>query len=247
VWSNSTPHTFYEEDCPSFYRNILPLIPLYFDQLENLPMEGFSKKAYNSILNNNRVLTKIEIQRGSSLMRPIWWKITNYDLSPEVRDFWWQVTHGVINTKSRLSRFKITQDDKCPRCELYQETTEHCLFTCKSNELALKALYAFFPNLKKNTTQNLLDLTTHYGTNIPHQNAIVLGEYLYTTWVVRNQVVFQGVCPNPKNHKSLFLHRLRVRLKADFFRLPETKFLDRWANGDLPITTNQSKILYIGF
>jgi hypothetical protein len=101
--------------------------------------------------------------------------------------------------------------------------------------------------VRRQFPQNNLDLITPYGTNISQSNAIVLGEYLYTTWVVRNQVTFQGANPNPKNHKLLFLHRLRTRLKADFHRLPEEKFREKWFKGDLPITISQNKTLYIGF
>jgi hypothetical protein len=114
-------------------------------------MESFSKKAYNIILNDHKIPTKIEIQRSATVMRPIWQKITQYDLSPEVRDFWWQTAHGVINTKERLTKFKILQNDRCLRCDLFQETTEHCLFTCPTNKPALNALYALTSNIEDNS------------------------------------------------------------------------------------------------
>jgi hypothetical protein len=98
----------------------------------------------------------------------------------------------------------VWKNDKCPRCDLSQETTEHCLFTCPTNKLALSALYALIPTIEGNTTQNNLDLISPKGTNIPHQNAIVLGEYIYTTWIVRNQVIFKGLVPTPKTINFFF-------------------------------------------
>lgn len=53
------------------------------------------------ILQDCSVVTNIEAHRGVPVMRPIWEKLTEYDLTPEVRDFSWQISHGAINTKNK--------------------------------------------------------------------------------------------------------------------------------------------------
>jgi hypothetical protein len=48
------------------------------------------------------------------------------------------------------------------------------------------------------------------------------------------------------NTEILFLHRLRVRIRADFERLDRGIFNGIWAGDNFPVTANQSGTLFIG-
>lgn len=97
----------------------------------------------------------------------------------------------------------------CPRCGLFQETVEHCLFASRpSNKLALSSPHALIPSITFKSNQDNLYFNFHTGVNTPLLSAIYVWEYIYTTRIMRKQIIFQGANNNPTNHKLLFLYRL---------------------------------------
>jgi hypothetical protein len=180
-------------------------------------------------------------------MITIWSSLHSADLSSEVRELWWQVSHQVLNTSVRLFRFKLINSDLCEVCQNDSETTRpiHCFFQCISNSIAFQKLKIFLPSLNTLSFQDILDL--RFNPPNVNRQAIVTGEYLYTMWLLRNNHIFHSNKKLPLPTTLVFLHRLRVRIKADFARLERSAFHSLWVGDSFPTTINASGNLFIGF
>jgi hypothetical protein len=71
-----------------------------------------------------------------------------------------------------------------------------------------------------------------YNFDAGQPNAAILArlfsEVIYCIWTKRNSVVFERTKCTSQDIKLLFLHRLRVRLKADLMRLGDNRFNIAW-------------------
>lgn len=178
-------------------------------------------------------------------MKTIWSSLFNADLSSEVRELWWQISHQVISTNVRLHKFKLVTSNLCEICHKQEETIIHSFFQCPTNFLAHQKLNILLPHLNQIKYQDILDL--RFEASNSNRYAIVVSEYLYSTWCLRNNHIFRNDRKTPDSTANLFLHRLRVRIKADFYRLERTKFLNTWRGENFPITINDNGELFIGF
>jgi hypothetical protein len=109
----------------------------------------------------------------------------------------------------------------------------------------LQKLKILTPYLNNIDFQDILDL--RFNLINFHRQAIVTGEYLYTIWSQRNNHIFRSDKKTPTSTAQIFLHRLRVRIKADFSRLEKSSFHNIWMSDSFPITINNSGNLFIGF
>jgi hypothetical protein len=94
-------------------------------------------------------------------------------------------------SNARLAKQKICPTDECPICLNNAETILHCFFQCDANARALKKLTTLEPTLRTTTYQNILDLKI--TSNQTNRTAIVISEFLYSVWNLRNSHIFQDV------------------------------------------------------
>ena len=73
-------------------------------------------------------------------------------------------------------------------------------------------------------------------------NVILISEYLYTIWIVRKEVLFDGKTFDRTSLLLTFKQRLRNRIHADFRRLNRSSFIILWFNRQLAVNIIDGKL-----
>ena len=82
------------------------------------------------------------------------------------------------------------------------------------------------------TAKNIL-FNIFQKSNVTDYNIIfiiLLAEARWSIWLCRNKHRFKEATVNYNYIKNVFVHNIRLRIKADFKRLPLVRFERLWAN-----------------
>lgn len=86
-------------------------------------------------LNNPEiVLLNVETNFRPKILRtgakPDWKTIEEIRVKPEAGDLNYKISHNILGVREILSLMKCADNNKCPRCKKYGETTVHALVSC---------------------------------------------------------------------------------------------------------------------
>lgn len=59
-----------------------------------------------------------------------WKTIEEIRVKPEASDINYKISHYILGVREILSRMKCADNNKCPRCKKYVETTVHAFVSC---------------------------------------------------------------------------------------------------------------------
>jgi exonuclease III len=243
VWSNMAPHAprpnkFYSEAFQHYAR---------YKELHPPPVatKDIVKHAYGVLIKTTSLPPKVFDTHPPHEKEALWKRLAKLPISPEARNFMWLISHEILPVKVFLKRRTIIKDDVCPMCDQAPETIEHCLLDCTMATPLKTVIFNYFPTLSIFTTSQLLACNfpqlTEEEINII---SIVLSEGLFMNWLARNDRVFRKKQITEQAQIRLFLHRLRVRIKADHQRLPTETFKNLWLNKTLKINLENNKLIF---
>ena len=160
-------------------------------------------------------------------------------ISNEVRDLWFRIIHQILNTRLRLHNFRIINTMICPLCRYNVESEQHLFFDCPKISNVKTILDKLL------TISNVDIYTVNLGKIFEgvdaQYNSIVLGEFMYSVWLVRNAIVFRQETLQLQN---IFFSRLKTRIRADKKRLLIDVFRSIWFNKPI-IIANTSRGMQI--
>ena len=169
-------------------------------------------------------------------------------LSPESRNVTFRVVHGILPINEYLYRLNITKNLKCYLCNSEVESLEHLFYNCTvtnpiwdfTQSVLLKATNSIVKITVKNILFNIFKKSKCNSYNILF--IILLAEARWSIWLCRNKHKFKEAIVTYDYIKNVFLHSIRLRIKADFIRLPLVKFERLWANNSFFCTVSSNSL-----
>jgi exonuclease III len=241
VWSNLSPHAPHPNN---FYREAYKNYALY-NELHPAPVstKAIVKKAYAALMLASSIPPKVFMNHEPEERKDFWRRLTKLPISPEARNFFWLISHEILPVRTYLKHRQIVDTDICPMCNQVPETTSHCLLDCMAATPVKNIIFSIFPTLSQLPVHKVLalDLSLVEDTETI---AIILSEGLLMNWLARNDRVFRGKQITGEAQVRLFLHRLRIRIKADHQRLSAESFDSLWLNKPLKILIDSQGIHY---
>jgi len=234
--SNSMPHSEWQ---PAFYkRAVINLRKLCNNETYSIdPLTLKVKTAYSKLLQQcARQPLCIAAEPDINFNRT-WNLLETAGIDPRPRDVMWRLAHRTLTVRYLLARYGITKmAPTCPLCKTAAiETTEHlfaeCLFVQPLLQCVERCIVSTTgsPLLLDSSAIRYLKFPTCCVRSRDNCIARLISEAVYATWISRNEAVHNNrKSVRPQDIKSLFLTRMRGRLKADFRRLSAAEFADQW-------------------
>ena len=167
--------------------------------------------------------------------------------------FVWLCSHNSIPVRKVLGTRGFTIDQSCPLCNNHVETIDHLLRECQAsvsfwNQLGVpsKAIQSFGLPLSDWLHFNSTCGFTSRHLHIPSKTLIIFG--LWTLWLNRNSVAFQGKQPNPSIakiciEKSAEFHFLIQGVEAQNKKIQHPIFWTKPDLGWFKLNTDASVLL----
>ena len=182
----------------------------------------------------------------------MWQALSDKLLDPRARDLLWRVGHEILTVRQTLTMRGMNVPQECGLCNRHVESLEHLFVFCPVvaplwhlvNRLASVITGISTPL----TVDEVLYLKTTRSNVTLYRRPVVLvtSELLGAKWSTRNGNLFQHRRHSTADIKSLFLFRLRARIKADFSRLPREVFASVWCvSAALCVVNNDSLTMMI--
>jgi len=234
--SNSLPHSKWQ---PTFYhRAVADLRKICSKQPNSVdPLTLQVKTAYTKLVQQcSRTPLCIAAEPQVDFSRT-WQLLESAGIDPRPRDVMWRLAHRTLAVRYLLARFGITRKAPiCPLCKTTTvETTEHLFVDCLNVQPLLQCvkicsfLVTGTPLLLDSSAVRYLNFPTCCVRSRDNSVARIISEAVYAIWIIRNSAARdRRASARPQDIKSLFLFRMRGRLKADFRRLSAAEFADQW-------------------
>ena len=155
----------------------------------------------------------------------------------------WRLTHGILPTISKLKKWKMVKEAKCPYCK-QEEDEKHVFKDCERN----KKLWDYVTHLmegikKKKTILNFVEIIFHTTTTEPTERNLL--KFLTTTaaniiWETREKKLRKEAEPDLTEE---FRRRVKERINYDLMNNKRSNIL--WSHNDTLIKYDGQKIMYI--
>ena len=157
-------------------------------------------------------------------------------LSPESRNITFKIIHEILPVNEYLYCLNITKNLKCTLCNIGGESLHHLFYKCAVVNPIWDFIQLILFKISKDTVEitakNIL-FNIFQKSNVTDYNIIfiiLLAEARWSIWLCRNKHRFKEATVNYDYIKNVFVHNIRLRIKADFKRLPLVRFERLWAN-----------------
>lgn len=154
------------------------------------------------------------------------------------RDVIFKIVHGILPINNLLFNHNVYKSNRCTFCAREPETLRHLFCDC----VPIKLLFALIKNWIFSLSNGMLLLDFEHilyrniivtGKKLKNVILLLIGLYCKTIWIVRNWKKFDRKHVLPNDIYVFFLQQLRLRILADFERLPLEKFIEYWCMSDL--------------
>jgi hypothetical protein len=199
-----------------------------------------TKEAYRTML--QQIHAAVPSLQPNPVSMAMWRNVNNGLVSPQAREINWKMAHRVLPTNERLaSLFKDPEraTPKCPFCPL-TETLAHRFVECEEVQLVLREANRLLSAQMGVSFQMpgsaLVDMTPT-GCNDPRDDdlcQIIAGEAKIAIWRQRTDVLYWKKKLGRHDILRLFKAILRLRIRADFLRMPGQRFKDVWCRSSNP-------------
>ena len=238
---------------PSFYVQVLDAFKIFIAIEPDFdPLTISVKKVYFRLLE-----PKLKLPRVFSVFPNIKYAVAFSNcnsglLSPEARDVTFRIIHQVIPVNLYLySLRRIVKSPKCIFCKNLDESIAHLFYNCTTVIPLwkyIKSLVNKIPNINILIDEHFVVYNIFKKSPIFAVNSlflILVSEARWAIWYCRNLHKFQEKNVNSDFIKYVFLSNLRLRLKADFYRLG-TKFERLWCHKNIfcKLVNDKPEILF---
>jgi hypothetical protein len=128
----------------------------------------------------------------------MWQALWKLNCPRVVHLFLWKACNNILSTKANLSKRGVTQDDKCPICNLEMESVGHCLWSYQ----AAKDVWLECPmRIQKCACDedDFLSIFTRLMERLTYEEMRLVAFIVRQIWFKRNDVVFKGEFKPPGN------------------------------------------------
>jgi hypothetical protein len=140
----------------------------------------------------------------------------------------WQISHHILPTRVFLKNRKVIKEGFCEICKHPEEDLEHRFVHCPINKKTWEIIFSIAPSLRTLDFQKVVDFDFGLAPSLQRGAEILLSEGLYTLWTTRNEVTFGRRKHTSDSAKSLFVGRLKVRLKMEWIHRETDDFANQW-------------------
>ena len=231
------PHS---DEIPPFYKRCLDLLKTFELKAKDIKIGNLTCKQFYVILSSSHIFhPHIESVHPKVDFNNIWHCLQDKFIDPFSRDIAWRCAHEILPVQKLLYKYKISKIQNCILCNHLLESTEHLFFSCPLVSNIYDLMYdwiraiAYVPGHNIPITLNLI-LRYMIPSNISlnkYQKSLILYllcECKYCIWNCRNLKKFENRRVNSNYIIMFMLHRLKVRIHADFKRMPFEIFQQYW-------------------
>lgn len=176
---------------PSNYLDVFKIL-VKFKELPNFPLIK-AKVIYNSSLPSPgpTVESKYPLYNWPC----IWENISLKFIVPRDRDIIYKYLHEILPNRKRLKEMRITNDPKCPHCDV-EESNIHMVYFCikvKNLVLWLKNALKYFCNFQNCNYLKILYFDLPKVTKLTRNTAIlVISSYIVNIWLCKEKNLSEG-------------------------------------------------------
>ena len=234
-FTNLIPHCI--EDLPLFYENLRNIL----DIIKNNNIDViFSKNSTCKMFYQALLKAFVEKEREPNIISKypnidfsrVFENIGNKSIDPLTINVTFKLAHGILPTAYRLHSFGINIDKMCTFCKNENETVEHLFYYCKQIQDCKKILASWFANVSKSglsrTSVLFSSFSNKFDKNTVNTIMIILSEYRYCIWTMRNKMRFDRKTVVSKDIALYFFNRIKCRIILDMHRLSITEFYNLW-------------------
>ena len=179
------------------------------------------------------------------------WSSLSIELSdPHTTNLNWQIMHGIIPVRHFLKNRNIINSSACSYCG-EEETIEHLLILCPM----VAEIWDFFTEILSDIVPIRVEINDmliffNIAPNLPkHIYAVficIISHMRLSIWKCRNRKVFQNENITPIQIRNHAIAALRFKIRADFERLPRSKFIRYWCinNALVKVCDQKLEILF---
>jgi hypothetical protein len=233
VWNNHTPHSD-SPTLPPFYATALAGFKRYVNTVATVDDPSTTVKiVYAKFVEQKFLPPRVESLSPAIDFGATWRALTHSDMSPEARDTVWRAVHNILPVRTFLSKMGYTCLTTCPMCESQPESVAHIFTQCATARFIWTYIESNFALKLPRERINILHLNfASDDAQLAQTTAVVCGEVMHAMWVCRNHAHFDGEAHSNKRVIRAGLARVRLRVRADFSRLPADEFDVRWGRHD---------------
>ena len=245
------PHS---DKIPPFYKRCLDLLKTFELKAKDIKIGNLTCKQFYVILSSSHIFhPHIESVHPKVDFNNIWHCLQDKFIDPFSRDIAWRCAHEILPVQKLLYKYKISKIQNCILCNHLLESTEHLFFSCPLVSNIYDLMYdwiraiAYVPGHDIPITSNLI-LRYMIPSNISlnkYQKSLILYllcECKYCIWNCRNLKKFENRRVNSNYIIMFMLHRLKVRIHADFKRMPFEIFQQYWIEPAVFCQINEEKL-----
>ena len=233
--SLSVPHS---DLVSPFYNKCLKVLNIFRDKCNDIVLGQYnSKSLYNLFLDSHEHVIKIIEQNVDIEYSFVFKNVFDKFIDKFSRDVMYKIIHEILPVNILMYKFNISKTYKCVYCNEV-ETLRHLFFECTFNLQLLSLITNWIFALSngrislnfKNIIFQDIDVS---NDKIKSVILMIISMYCKTVWLNRNVRKFEKKNVNSNTLYLNFLSQLKLRILADFERIPVIKFIEYWCSNDL--------------
>ena len=171
-------------------------------------------------------------------------------VDPVTRNVSFKLIHDALPLADRLHARHLSKYKECVLCGKGLETIKHLFFSCPHVTSVLSKISEWF-DLFTGGLISSLDFDTIRFMNLPKISPnimsvliILLMEFKYFVWIIRNKRKFEHKPLSDLNISCFFFSRIKFQVQADYSRLSEAAFKAQWCRDDIICHLDGNKIVF---
>ena len=233
--SLSVPHS---ELVSPFYQKCLKVLNIFKNKCKAIVLGQYNTKTlYNLILDSDEHVIKIVERNVDIDFSCVFNNVFDRFIDKFSRDVIFRIVHEILPVNMLMYKFNISKTYKCVFCTEV-ETLRHLFFECSFNLQLLSLIKNWIFALSNgkiclNSKNIIFQDIDDSNDKMKSVILLIISMYCKTVWLNRNVKKFEKKNVNSNILYLNFLSQLKLRILADFDRLPEIKFTEYWCNNDL--------------
>lgn len=244
--SLNIPHSDF---IPPFYKRCLDLLKDFNKKVTNANFGNLPcKSMYTLLCNVHPTHPRIESVHPKIEYNNIWKSLLNTFIDPFSRDVTWRIIHEIIPVQQLLCKYKISKVPKCSLCPFTLESIEHLFFSCPIVKPLYDFVFEYISGVGEDRLSPSIDIILYHilPNNVNKQQKSVilylLTECKFAIWWCRNFKKFENRNVNSNYLIMFMLNRLKLRIHADFKRMPRATFSSYWIEPGLFCDVEDDKL-----
>ncbi|XP_062155084.1 uncharacterized protein LOC133863105 [Alnus glutinosa] len=133
-----------------------------------------------------------QIEKGTDVWRSMW----NFQVPNQIKMFLWRACNDILPTRKNLLKRRVIADDKCPWCNLEEESTAHAIWFCPATKDVWNVGHSIFQKCAfvEHTFMEIFQLCLN---RFDRDEMAYFAAIVRRIWLRRNTMVFEGVPEHP--------------------------------------------------